>query len=573
MAQRGEDMSHPTSMWIRRWTAVFLIAEYLLDLQIDLNATRQQRRQIIFDRVVELRKALPWEDELNQLAFSLGLMETAEIDSYDLTTAEEQALVAPSAEQAKLQQIAGELLLFSAQHFAFLLDSLSRERPYYFQLVRSFDPKQIQAEEGAKLNVFRNALVDKHLGEIGDLSAVSHTIEEYVLRRVVNHTSSDVLLLHKMWMQYTQNPRSIVVRKLLQSNDLAGHVWASFKKYLAQTDAPLTYIRETASVRLIPYGSIPLIAVPASALAIPADYLAIPHEFGHFLFWRGWIEVDVQDGSSATSIQDRLLETAWRKASSWSKPWFEEIFADVIGTLVGGPAAALSLQDMMLEKAGKLFTEDDGHYPIPAVRPYAALAVLGEIGLRSSANVLTRRWQDILEHRFKAKVGDIKLSVPLGENREDACEGISVVDIIANLTEVSKEIVRLFVEDGWNAADYLWTDEHDFSPETRPNMFYDQFEERLPSLKASLTSANLPDDESDSTAWLQVIKPYLSDRTHTQLSRLYQQEGGDWIFSILQQKGASAGNPILLSPKEWFSILYLGGWGDAGPTGGSPHVT
>ena len=57
--------------------------------------------------------------------------------------------------------------------------------------------------------------------------------------------------------------------------------------------------------------------------------------------------------------------------------WQEEIFADIYGCLVAGPAIAKSFQDLLFDNY--TLTESDGVHPIPLIRPYIYAKVLETI--------------------------------------------------------------------------------------------------------------------------------------------------------------------------------------------------
>jgi hypothetical protein len=88
--------------------------------------------------------------------------------------------------------------------------------------------------------------------------------------------------------------------------------------------------------------------------------------------------------------------------------WLEEIFADIYGTLIAGPAFALSIQKMLLEKVNRdNLLKDDGEHPIPYLRPFIRTQVLREIAdeeekkgnksfatdLRAQAKELEEQWE------------------------------------------------------------------------------------------------------------------------------------------------------------------------------------
>ena len=120
----------------------------------------------------------------------------------------------------------------------------------------------------------------------------------------------------------------------------------------------VTYRRLGANIRAVPYSDIGLIAIPATILTesgISTDQLAIPHEVGHYLDWNAFEKAEPHQ------LLRKILTTQLvRSKLDPNHPWLEEIFADVVGALLGGPAAAISLQGRMRTTAGEYFRYDDG---------------------------------------------------------------------------------------------------------------------------------------------------------------------------------------------------------------------
>ncbi|MBK8051684.1 MAG: hypothetical protein IPK16_34110 [Anaerolineales bacterium] len=60
-------------------------------------------------------------------------------------------------------------------------------------------------------------------------------------------------------------------------------------------------------------------------------------------------------------------------------PGREEVFADVYGVLIAGPAAVLAMQAMVMANLPARLTVDDGDHPAPILRPALMSAVLHEM--------------------------------------------------------------------------------------------------------------------------------------------------------------------------------------------------
>jgi hypothetical protein len=394
------------------------------------------------------------------------------------------------------------------------------------------------------------------LAEIGEKPDVSN-MGNYALRRAINRISGDVFVLHGIWAQYQPDHHTKALEAIQIGNRLSAHVWQAAKNYLPNTEPPLTYVRPTAGTRIIPYGFVPLIGFPPSAISIERDYLAIPHEFGHFLYWRG--EVD------GVRLREKLFDSMDETHPDWLRRWTEEIFADVVGIMLGGPAAALSLQDMMQEKAGNLFVRDDDHYPVAATRPFVVLAVCQAMEWQNAYDGLRQHWEEtVLATRLGCNwvtCAPIAGLPPLGTIR-------------ATLETFALKIIALFGSDASNLAQTAWTKDTDYtgalsSLYTNFGVWMNQLTP-FPQLHTMTVQAR---------SWLDVVSVILDEDTKAQLTNDYFYKGS-WAPALLKALDSGelanskvADQTINISPEEYLGILYLGGWGDAGPTGGAPHVT
>ena len=110
---------------------------------------------------------------------------------------------------------------------------------------------------------------------------------------------------------------------------------------------------------------IPVIEMPWDHLGCAWEYLALHHEVGHDieadLKLRRVLQQSIQDVLSAAGVPNNRI-------SVWLK-WQGEIFADLCGLQLGGPAFTESLMHLLLlpSDAVKKFDEDDPH-PTPYPR-------------------------------------------------------------------------------------------------------------------------------------------------------------------------------------------------------------
>jgi hypothetical protein len=160
---------------------------------------------------------------------------------------------------------------------------------------------------------------------------------------------------------------------------------------------------------------------------------AIAHELGHYFFWNSGRlteyyqrmemlqqeiarvvlkDLAVQNGKAqAIDIlkEQNAFSTRFAILTTWLH-WVDELFADIVGTLLRGPAYVLSAQDLQAERvdAANDLLADDGEHPIPALRPLIGLEVLRYIRRQSKKKsfvqaidktiaALEQRWQTYLE--------------------------------------------------------------------------------------------------------------------------------------------------------------------------------
>jgi hypothetical protein len=440
----------------------------------------------------------------------------------------------------QVQILAWELLSFSAQHFAFLLDSLSSQK--YYRLDRS--------DITIGTNLFTKLRVSRRVAEIGERVGSVERLPQFVLRRAINQIADDILLLHRIWDLYGTDQPSVIQTALNTGNGWARKAWHALHDFLPDVASPLTYIRTNAGIRLIPYGFRPLISFPSSALAtgLKRDFLAIPHELGHYLFWRG------RDAHGNLFFKRIAELDQFQKASPHLQQWTEEIFADIVGTLIGGPVTVLSLQDMMLEKVGNLFVHDDGHYPPPAIRPYVGLKVCEAMEWQNSCQGLGDRWQGFLATQATSSQF-VEKAQSLDTMRSE----------IENFTAA---LLGLFTLSDFQP--HAWTKDEDYSDDAE--IFYTNYSGKSPGVTTtdSSTSTRLP--------WAGIVAEILYQQD-IERETAFAAVGQEWWREVLDlaeggtTDGDAVGDPLSISLREWFAVLYLGGWGDAGPTGGSPHVT
>jgi hypothetical protein len=243
----------------------------------------------------------------------------------------------------------------------------------------------------------------------------------------------------------TTKLRTLALEKVLEEWDTIRHALEQrenprYQKTLAELDrlaleclAPIfdekklqrgvyAYFHKLFDIKRFVFSRIPLVGAPFSALHSPEDWLAIPHEAGHYLFWNGTdtfagfnrFYVDLQDQLVAAvnsrienRISGRPLHHKGEIFQVWLN-WLNEIFADVFGTLVAGPAFAWSMQSNLrasLSVRDLLHSHAEHDHPDAFIRPFFHITTLREMAkeanptsdfaveLRTVADALELSWR------------------------------------------------------------------------------------------------------------------------------------------------------------------------------------
>ena len=143
---------------------------------------------------------------------------------------------------------------------------------------------------------------------------------------------------------------------------------------------PITYYQQRYCARVIPYAPVALIGIPFTATGVPRNLALVAHEVGHYVYSR----------MHAPGLSIAEIPT-------WMRTWWEEIFADVYGCLVGGPLTASALLTLQGDLAIKDLSYDDGEYPIPILRPTIFLATLRRMTHAAKAAGLLRETEYLTE--------------------------------------------------------------------------------------------------------------------------------------------------------------------------------
>jgi hypothetical protein len=231
-----------------------------------------------------------------------------------------------------------------------------------------------------------------HLGNPADtlLATSPDYPPEAIFTAIFKQIGNDIQAISSAIAQRSAGNESMV-ETLRRADQLA---YAAIKPVLntwlkrpvnSEPQTVLTYFNRSAAVSVIPYAPVALIAIPYTCMVAPQDFLAIPHEIGHYVFWHGQ---QASDGS----LRQQMRDQAMRLRPAWIARWVEEIFADVYGALIAGESIAQTAQDVQSAYAGVKFVQDDGRFPVPAIRPYIYTKTLELLGQFDQAEALEHRW-------------------------------------------------------------------------------------------------------------------------------------------------------------------------------------
>jgi hypothetical protein len=340
----------------------------------------------------------------------------------------------------------------------------------------------------------------------------------------------------------------------------------------------LTYLQKSPDVRVVPYAPVALIGIPRtchplqmlSPQGMIRDLLAIPHELGHHLYWNG------QDSTSTNNNQLRHSRPINRLEPSnpaWLAAWFEEIFADIVTCVIGGPLAALSLQELQLQARNDWLLVDDGVHPVAAFRTYIYIETLKAMKMETSAAKLTERWCKKLTDRGLVSSGNDPLDHLrfLPSTKEVQVTFRAALDQMIPLIE---ELVPLFQSERapWSADIGATIDPTD---DGKVDQLYEEFERWVP---ATFIDGQTPSNQQIDRAldlhwepkgWLALVAKRGVDFEIVQAikpgKRQSSQEVNNLLGNILA--GESIAEP--LPYEEWIKILEFAGWSTEGPTDGN----
>lgn len=373
-----------------------------------------------------------------------------------------------------------------------------------------------------------------------------YPIEEHILANTLAQITEDLVVVQRaseqrlIAMQRAEQgheERESIISTLVQVDKLAHSALRMLHVYLeSPNEVALTYFRKSANVRVIPYAPVALIGIPTTAVGLDGqigvveDLLAIPHEVAHHVYWNG-------KADSGASLQ---AELAARTQYSPVAHWTEEIFADVVGCLVGGPVVARSFIDLMVTNIGTAFDHSHDPHPSPAIRPFLYARTLDAMGMSTIADEVRGVWRDVL---------DARSTFP---NRAHLYAAYEVVDSV------------LAIIDHEDLAHWLrWSEEAAYDE------LYSNLDSRFAELADQVSEEELdPQSSGELPSWQEIAARLLQNDDLDTLPE-------DWAVQLSSAEpssaGQSSGSALQISAYDWLKIFDFDGWIAAGPGGANLH--
>ncbi len=263
---------------------------------------------------------------------------------------------------------------------------------------------------------------------------------EHVLRVILSQIAIDLGVLEQIFYQRLQLKDNEIVKTLTKADTLAMRALheAYEKGLLSEKMAAITYFDLGASIRVVPYANIALIAVPYTALNNYQDLLAIPHEVAHQVFWKG-VVADPNTGAPKRIIGELgELFADGVTYPDYMKGWVEEIFADVFAENLTHRANRQMLRDIHTHHAPSHSDLDDGTYPPALIRAQ----ILEGLGMQAAD--LHNEDVKMQEHFGESKFIRAKQREQTGDQTPDAKKTL-VRDAAKNLRKMARDIDQKFL--------------------------------------------------------------------------------------------------------------------------------
>jgi hypothetical protein len=327
----------------------------------------------------------------------------------------------------------------------------------------------------------------------------------YLLRSLFDQASTDLEIIQKARHQ----------RRLVRAGDEDVQTLSPMGRMLALADRLaqrgvqpvakliqpeiVTFFSTTMSIRQIPYLqdmillSIPFASVSTNIIPLNSsdplpviiDLLAIPHELGHHIFL--YLNQEPDEMSSQQTKYAR---------------WIEEIFADVYGCFIAGPLSALGLQVILADTRPQEWLQDNGHHPVPALRPFITTEILRQLSqhdaypvtFEHAPDLLDKNWEAILRRQGiisadQTSFKDVAFTYQTNDKRP---ESIKIKRLRGELTE----IIRFYIEK-------LITnfDKEHFKPWSEDKTSLDAYDQVLRDFVNEVSQDENPKLEDEDSIW------------------------------------------------------------------------
>jgi hypothetical protein len=407
-----------------------------------------------------------------------------------------------------------------------------------------------------------------------------YSLANAILSRILAQVSNDLSILRIAHDQRiaARDFDNTQVNVIEQADQLAKGAFMMIddENKLDQATRIVTYLRSSTNVRLIPYAPVPLIGIPPTIFTAWRDLLAIPHEVGHYVYWNGRLS-EQRSVPSQQAIQDDLNDLFKAVTAPHLlavRDWAEEICADVVGCIIGGPVVGLSFAELAKQAVGVKFMRNDGAHPIPAIRPllYAKiLCLLNESRMTTAAEQLEHQWQQYLEHerQFDLCQGDLQQQLDLA---------VGMAAIFVKWVNVDKDVDAIRWSHGegpienWFADFEAWMTAAGADSLPAKIEAHLQSRQNLPMPDAKLLAMADADQKGQDGAapangdsgpiamWRDVIKR----------STIIGTLENNWIDTLsgkgnLAEEFTAIVDRFEILAEEWLAIFELGGWTTEGP--------
>ncbi len=406
--------------------------------------------------------------------------------------------------------------------------------------------------------------------DFSEYLTIDYPIPEFILSTIIQQIAHDALVLQRIVDQH--NPMSQMVT-LRESDKLANLAIASLPEKPAGWNkdpvAPvaLTYLQRDMNVRIVPYGPVALIGVPATSIKQDRDLLAVAHELGHYLYWHGKNEaseyyVDLIDEKRPPAA-DSMDREQWSPNLIWH--WAEEIFADIISLIIAGPVAGYAMLEKQEEAVGFHFIKDQGVHPPSAIRPYIHALALVELNkkfhlphLDAAGFKLTEKWNSIRSRRSVPSAIDIE------KIKDQKLEWFSLDTAFLGqgaLSPDKENSLQQIIETVIDVLPPAWIQER-FEPTS------------LFTQKAWSQQLDIDDPYSEMNEWFTRFRTEKDengqDIQFPDIAEYATVEGDDLWRNLAEDRGyKNPGEdiPEPVRPEIWLEIVRFAGWTTKGPTG------